>query len=451
MKELDLLEGKILPTMLRLAAPLMGTAFIQLFYSLTDMAWIGRISTEAVAAAGVGGFLLWLASSFVMVPRIGLSILTAQFYGRRDRNKVKLVINNGVWMGLIMGILYGLFLYFFRDPLIQFYRLEGPVNALAEDYLVIIAMGMPIFFINPVLSGAYNSLGNSRTPFRINAIGLATNIIGDPLLIFGLGPFPELGIRGAALATVSAQVIILFCFIFVIVKSQDLVYHSKLLSFTYRKGIFADTFKLGLPAALQSAFHASISIILNRYVSVYGAIALAVTSIGSNIESISWVTTEGFANAITAFSGQNYGAGLSSRMEEIFHTSMKSVGTIGILATVILITFRNHLYKLFVPGDMEAIALGASYLFILGLSQFFMSIEIGSTGFLNGLGETRLPALINTLLNISRIPLSLILMPSLGSAGVWWAMTLSSVVKGILLYILARCRLNKLGLSKKML
>ena len=183
--------------------------------------------------------------------------------------------------------------------------------------------------------------------------------------------------------------------------------------------------------------------------SVYGAIALAVTSIGSNIESISWVTTEGFASAITAFSGQNFGAGLSSRIEKIFYTSMKSVGTIGILATVILITFRNHLYKLFVPGDMEAIALGASYLFILGLSQFFMSIEIGSTGFLNGLGETRLPALINTLLNISRIPLSLILMPSLGPAGVWWAMTLSSVVKGILLYILARCRLNKLGLSKK--
>ena len=164
-----------------------------------------------------------------MVPRIGLSILTAQFYGRRDRDQVKLAINNGVWMGLIMGVLYGLFLYFFRAPLIHFYRLEGPVNALAEDYLVIIAIGMPIFFINPVLSGAYNSLGNSRTPFRINAIGLVTNIIGDPLLIFGLGPFPELGIKGAALATVTAQVIILICFIFVIVKSQDLVYHSCLL------------------------------------------------------------------------------------------------------------------------------------------------------------------------------------------------------------------------------
>lgn len=443
MKQLDLLNGKILPTMIRLAAPLMATAFIQMFYTLTDMAWIGRISTEAVAAAGVVGFLLWIASSLAFIPDIGLSILTAQYYGRKNFDQVKSTINNGVWMAALIGVLYGIFLYIFREPLINFYQLDPHVNLLAEAYLIPICIGMPLFFINPVLSGAYNSLGNSRTPFRINAIGLITNIVGDPILIFGLGPFPEMGIRGAAIATVFAQVVIFLCFITVIVKSRDVVYHSHLLKFSYDKKIFRETFKLGFPASMQSAFHALISMVLNRYVAFYGATALAVASIGSNIESISWMTTEGFSSAITAFTGQNFGADLFNRLKAIFHTSMQAVGAIGIFATFVLIAFRNQLFQIFVPGDSEAIALGAVYLFIVGLSQFFASIEIGASGFLNGLSDTRTPAAITTFFNIMSIPLSWLFMPSLGPAGIWSAMSLTSVFKGVILYVLSRLRLRK--------
>src|SRR5699024_4948419 len=178
MKQLNLLEGKIFPTMIRLAAPLMGTAFIQMFDTLTDMASIGRISTEAVAAAGVVGFLMWIGSSITLIPRVGSSVLTAQYYGRHNYDTAKQVINNGSWLAVFMGIIYGTFLIVFRAPLISFYQLSTEVNVLAEQYLAIIAIGMPLFFINPVLSGLYNSLGNSRTPFRINSVGFVMNIIG---------------------------------------------------------------------------------------------------------------------------------------------------------------------------------------------------------------------------------------------------------------------------------
>lgn len=444
MKQLDLLNGKILPTMLRLATPLMATAFMQMLYTLTDMAWIGRISTEAVAAAGVVGFLMWIASSLALVPRVGLSILTAQFYGNKQIDDVKLTINNGVWLGVLMGIVYGALLIIFRGPLIHFYQLEPVVNQLAEEYLVIISIGMFLFFINPVLSGAYNSLGNSRTPFRINAIGLVVNIIGDPILIFGLGPFPEMGIGGAAVATVFAQFIVLLCFIFVIFRSHDLLYHSQIWKFKADRFMLMDITKLGFPVALQSSIHALISIVLNRYVAIYGAIAVAVTSIGSNIESISWMTTEGFASAITAITAQNYGAKKYQRIISIFYTSLKAVGTIGMIATVILIGFRYDLFHLFVPDDPEAIALGAVYLLIFGLSQFFMSVEIGLSGFLNGISDTRTPALLNTLFNILRIPFSLLFMPRFGVAGIWLAMSMSSVFKGIIIYILSRFRLKRI-------
>lgn len=444
MKQLDLLEGKILPTMLRLATPLMATAFIQMVYTLTDMAWIGRISTEAVAAAGVVGFLMWIASSFTLIPRVGLSVLTAQYYGKKDYEQAKRAINNGTWLAIILGVIYGALLIVFRNPLIQFYQLEQSVNILAEQYLIIICLGMPLFFINPVLSGAYNSLGNSRTPFRINSVGLVMNIIGDPILIFGLGPFPALGIGGAAIATVFAQLVVLLCFIGVIVRSRDFIYYSKLWTFKPTKALLIDITKLGFPVSLQSNIHAFISIILNRYIASYGAMALAVASIGTNIESISWMSTEGFASAITAFAAQNFGAKYYERIHSIFFTSIRAVGIIGIFATGVLLGFRYDLFRLFVPNDQAAITLGATYLFIFGLSQFFMSVEIGASGFLNGISDTRTPALINTLFNILRIPMAWLFMPSMGVAGIWLGMSLSTVLKGIILYILSRIRLKNI-------
>ena len=222
MKQLDLLHGKIMPTMIRFGAPLMGTAFIQMAYNLTDIAWIGRIGTDAVAAAGQVGFLMWIGSSFALIPRVGMSVLAAQYYGAGDRDRAQLSINNGLWLSLLMGLTYGGLLLLFKDELIQFYQLDDVVNRLTEQYLVIIALGMPLFFINPVLSGAYNSLGNSRLPFRVNTLGLLINIIGDPFFIFGWGPFPALGIQGAAIATVFAQCIVFGCFAYVIARSDDL-------------------------------------------------------------------------------------------------------------------------------------------------------------------------------------------------------------------------------------
>lgn len=444
MKQLDLLNGKILPTMLSLATPLMATAFIQMFYTLTDMAWIGRISTEAVAAAGVVGFLMWIASSLALIPRVGLSVLTAQFYGNKQVEDVKLTINNGFWMGILIGLIYGLLLIIFREPLINFYQLEAIVNQLAIEYLVVIAAGMVLFFINPVLSGAYNALGNSRTPFRINAIGLLANIVGDPILIFGLGPFPAMGIRGAAIATVFSQLIVFLCFILVIYRSHDILYHSKLWLIKFDSYLFKNIFVLGFPVALQSSIHALISIILNRYVAIYGAVAVAVTSIGSNIESISWMTTEGFASAITAMTAQNYGGRRYPRLISIYYSSLSAVATIGFFATLVLIVFRYDLFQLFLPGDAAAVQLGAVYLYIFGLSQLFMCVEIGLTGFLNGISDTRTPALINTLLNLLRIPMALLFMTRFNVAGIWIAMSLSSVFKGIILYVLSRVRLQKI-------
>lgn len=444
MKRLDLLNGKILKTMLHLSTPLMLTAFIQMAYTLTDVAWIGRLSTEAVAAAGQVGFAVWVAQSLMLIPRIGMSVLASQSYGAHDEAGVRAYINNGVWLSIVMGLIFGALLLIFKDPFINFFRLDASVNQLTEDYLIVMALGIVLFFLNPVLSGAYNSLGNSKTPFAVNAIGLIVNIVMDPLLIFGWGPVPAMGIRGAAIATIFSQFVVLCLFIYTIYRQGDLLGQSDLHVWRFDGPKLFQMMKIGVPPSVQSNTHALVSLLLNRYVAAYGALPLAVTSVGSNIESISWMTTEGFAVAITAMVGQNFGAKLYERVQAIYKTTVRSLLTIGIVATSVLIIFRYHLFQVFIPGDSEAIRLGAIYLFVFGLSQLLMSFEIGGSGFLNGLGETQAPATVNTVFNLMRLPLAWLLMPSLGVIGVWWAMSISTMLKGMLIYILGHYRWNKI-------
>ncbi len=433
MRNVDLREGKITTVLTKLALPIMGTSFMQMVYSLTDMMWLGRLSTIAVAAAGTVGFFLWLGFSLVLISQIGVSVGVAQAYGRDDIVDAREYISNGIKLDIFIAIIYSVFLFTFRHQVIGFFNLDNQeaVN-MAIQYLVIISGGLIFHFINPIFSAVFNSSGNSVTPFKVTAIGLIANIILDPLLIFGVGPFPNLGIRGAAIATVAAQVIVTVVFL-IITRKNALFLNLNILKLP-KKEYIMKILKLGVPASIQSAAHAIISMILTRILARWGATPVAVGSIGSQIESLSWMSAEGFSQAIAAFTGQNFGAKNFGRVKDGYYKGLQIVGTIGIAVSILLIFGGQFIFKIFTPEDTKAIELGIIYLQILGLSQFFITIEIGSAGAFNGIGKTHIPATTGIVLNGLRIPMAIFLSStSLGLTGVWWSMSISSILKGIVL------------------
>lgn len=444
-KELNLIEGKIVGTLTKLALPIMGTSFIQMAYNLTDIMWLGRLSTEAVAAAGTAGFFMWFGAALVMISQIGVGVGVAHAIGRNDLDDAKKYISNGFQLDFFIAIIYSIILFTFRHSIIGFFNLDDPhVVNMAIDYLVIIAIGIVFHFLNPIFSTTLNSSGNSVAPFKVNTMGLVANMILDPVLIFGFGPIPALGIKGAALATILAQLFVTLIFIIIGKLNETIYSHVKLIvkpDLNYINNIV----KLGFPPFIQMGLHASISMVLTKIVAGFGAIPVAVQSIGSQIESISWMTSEGFSSAISAFIGQNYGAKKYDRIKEGYYRGMEILGSIGILATFLLIFAAEPLFKLFTPNDPIAISEGIRYLRILGISQFFMCIEIGSAGAFNGLGKTLPPAITGATLNASRIPIAIFLskFTTLGLLGVWWSISFTSILKGIILsawfiYILKR-------------
>lgn len=441
-KSIDLTKDNIRKSLIILSIPLTLTAFVQIAYTLVDMVWIGRIGSNAVAAVGVSYFLAWIAEALSLIAKIGGGVYAAQAYGRKDKKLTSLILQNGYFQGFITSIIYISLILTFKTYIIDFYKLGKEVSNFANQYLSITTLGYLFVFLNPIFSQAFYSIGESLTPFKINTIGLVLNIILDPLFIFGLGPIPPMGIRGAAIATVTGQATVFLIFLFVMRRKEGVIKNS-LENFTLSTKWQKRIFKLGLPVSFINGIHAIITIVLNKLMAGFGPKPVAVYSIGSQLESISWKTTEGCQSVVQSLIAQNYGAGLVDRVKKGVKESLKLVGTIGLIATIILFCFRNSLFKVFVPGDIETINLGAKYLAILSASQLMMSLEIGSTGVFQGLSDTRTPSAISVIFNAARIPISFLLIPYFGVLGIWLSMTITSIIKGILSLFLLRKKMKK--------
>lgn len=431
---IDLTEGKIIDKLIKLALPIMGTSFIQMAYNMVDMIWVGKAGSSDVAAVGTAGFFPWLAMAFVAISRVGGEVQVAQSMGKNDAEETKSYIKAAIEVNIILSLIYTLVLLIFKDSLIGFFNLgDANVISMSKKYLVIVALGMIFYFINPIFTAIFNGMGNSKDPFRINTVGLITNIILDPLLILGIGPFPKLGVEGAAIATVFSQFIVTMCFIVMIMKRNNEYFKVKLfrkISLEYYKSLC----KLGMPVAIQSGMFTIFSMLLGVIVASWGSVAIAAQKVGSQIEAISWMTADGIAVALSSFVGQNYGATKYDRINKGFKITLGIATVLGIITTSILIFAGKQIFTIFI-NEADAIKEGASYLKILGYSQLFMCVEIITAGAFKGIGRTYIPSIILTVLTGARVPMAYFLSRPelLGLSGVWWSISISSILKGILM------------------
>lgn len=440
-RNIDLTNGDILKTLTRLAVPIMGTSFVQMAYNLTDMFWVGKAGSDSVAAVGTAGFFTWFAMSLILLSKIGAEVFVAQNLGRRDAEGARSYAVSAVQLNIVLALGYGLLLVVFRGPLIAFFNLGAQnVIEMAMAYLMIVGAGMLFTFINPVFTGIFNGAGNSKTPFIINFVGLGLNMVLDPLLILGVGPFPEMGVVGAATATVVSQLVVTVIFIIIMGMEQELYYKINIFTRPQMDRIRL-ILKIGVPVALQSGLFSLIAMVIARIIAIYGPAAIAVQKVGSQIESLSWMTASGFSTAIGAFVGQNYGARKFDRIIKGYRSGLAVMSFIGILATVLLFAFAGPLFGIFIR-EPETLIMGIAYLQILALSQWFMTLEISTQGAFNGLGRTLYPSVVGIVFNLLRIPAAYYLSQytSLGLNGIWWAISISSVFKGVILYGIFRVK-----------
>ncbi|BDX38847.1 MATE family efflux transporter [Tenuifilaceae bacterium CYCD] len=430
----DFTQGNIGKQIINLALPIMGTAFIQMAYNMTDILWIGHVGSGAAAAVGAAGFFLWLANAFVYTTKVGAEVTIAQSLGSGDGHMALRYARHALFIAIIMGIAYGLFVFTFSSNLVAFFHLGNEaVNSDMEAYLKIVAPGMLFSFLNPTYSGMYNGSGLSRIPFNANAIGLIINIILDPLLIYGIGPFPRMEVEGAAYATLISQGVVTAIF-YLYSRSMKSPFRDMLTGFKPDRALFGRIFRIGIPVSAQSGLFAVFAMILARIAGGWGPIGVAVQSVGAQIEAISWMTASGFSTALSSFVGQNYGAKNFKRIRLGYYRTLGITLSIGLVTSLLFIVFGEYIFGFFIP-EPSAMAEGGLYLRILGYSQLLMILEITTAGAFNGMGKTLPPSITGIVLNGLRIPMALGLSAAIGLSGVWWSITISSWLKGIVLFV----------------
>lgn len=426
----NLTEGAISKQLFILAMPIVGTSFIQMAYSITDMAWVGRLGSEAVAAIGAVGILTWMTNSISYLNKVGAEVSVGQSIGAQNADDAKGFASHNLTIALIISLCWGLGLFVLAQPIIDFYKLDEPIALNAIEYLRIVSTAFPFIFLSAAFTGIHNASGLSKIPFYISGAGLLLNMILDPLFIFVF----HMGTAGAAWATWISQAVVCGLFVYQL-KCRNRLFGGFRFFVPLQKRYSTRIFQIGLPVALLNTFFAIINLFMARTASTYGGhIGLMTLTAGGQMEAIAWNTSQGFSTALSAFTAQNYAAQKKERILTAYHTTLKMTTTIGLLCTFLFVFFGSDVFSLIVPKQ-AAYESGGIFLRIDGYSMIFMMLEITTQGMFYGTGRTVPPAIISISANTLRIPMAMALAATgLGIIGVWWAISISSILKGIVAF-----------------
>lgn len=439
----DLTRGSIESHLFRLSLPLLASSLIQMLYSFVDMAWLGRLSDESVAASGAASVFFWLASSITLITKVGAEVTVAHSIGRADRQDASAHGRHALQLSLIIGVSLSLIYLLFTNQLIGFYKLSDSVHHSAVHYLRIVSCGLPAYFMSLAITGIYNATGNPQVPFYAATSGLILNMLLDPIFIFML----DLGIAGAAWATIISQTFVFILFIFLLYHKDKLLPDLGLWQKMKRSHTLR-ILKIGGPVGLMNSLYALINMSLGRFASITGGhLGVLTLTVGGQLEGICWNTAQSFSTALSTFVSQNYGAQQRDRVFRGLSVTWFFSTLVGVLGFFLYFFWGKGLFGLIVP-EPQAIAMGAVYLKITAFSQIFSMTEVTFQGFFFGLNRSVPPSLISIGGNLLRLPLALILLPIFGDITIlWWVICGTSILKGILAfayYLLQRHRIRLL-------
>lgn len=427
----NLTEGPILRQLFILAMPIMATSFIQIAYSLMDMAWVGRLGSEAIAAVGSVGILTWMTNSLALLNKVGSEVSVGQAIGMKDSKASYDFATHNLTLSFIISMIWAFVLFTFASPIINIYELDTHISADAVSYLRIVSTAFPFVFMSAAFTGIFNAAGRSKIPFTINGIGLSINMVLDPLFIFVF----DWQTDGAAWATWIAQASVFTLFVYQL-KCKYTLWENFRIFGKLKKMYTWRIIKIGLPVATLNALFAFVNMFLGRTASTVGGhLGLMAMTTGGQIQAITWNTSQGFSTALSAFVAQNYAAQKISRVTKALQSTLLMTLIFGSICSLLFIFCGNNIFAIFVP-EKEAYEAGGLALRIDGYSQLFMMLEITIQGVFYGMGRTIPPAITSITCNYLRIPMALLFVSfGWGLAGIWWSISITSILKGIIILI----------------
>lgn len=422
--------GSIDRAILHLGLPAALAALLQAGFLVVDTFWLGRLGPVALAAASTAGFVMWLAQTLGDGLAMGSGAILAQAVGAGEPAAARRAAETGLALALwgsLLVLAAGLALL---GPVFTFMRTAPEVTAAGTGYLRIILLGLPAYFAFSWAAAAFRAAGDAATPLKLLGVAAAVNLVLDPLLIFGLGPAPRLGVQGAAVATVASWAAGAAGGWWMLAR---LALRPALASVRRVPPEGRRALVVGLPLAAEGALFSLVYILLTRITTGFGTGAVAALGVGHKLEVLNYFVCAGMGAAATTLVGQSLGAGDPLRARRAaWRALFLTILPVGAV-TVVLVAFPAQAVAVF-SRDPAVLAAGVLYVLLVGLSQPFMAGEVVLLGAFTGAHRTTVPAVIEIGLTALRVPLAAALAAAgWGVESVWFAIASTTLAKGTVL------------------
>lgn len=437
----EILSGPAVSTMTRIGLPAVLGSLLFTLYNLADAFWIGRLpagsGTEAMAGIQVSWPIIWFLISFISgFAGAAASALVAQYIGAGKPTEANLALNQLFSLSLGTSVLFAGLGYVCSPPLLRLLVGKTGVAEAAALYIKIIFLGLPTMVLPGLFYSALAATGDTLTPLLVMGSGTLLNMILDPPLVLGWGRIPQMGIVGAAYATVAAQGFSALLFLLLLLRGKGTL---KLVWGQLRPRLawMAKGLRIGVPAALGQSSMAFGFVVMTAVIGRLpdATTALAGYGIGDRILGMLFILTDGLGVGLTTMVGQALGAGKFTRARELVRKGITLLVVLLAVEAAFLWPLRKALVAMFMPNRPDVITMGAGFIGAFAVSMPFLGTFFAALSIYRGAGHN-LPTMLLGLLRlwVLRIPLSWLFgfALGLGANGVWWGMSLSNVVSGFI-------------------
>ncbi len=430
-----LTRGPISLALFTLAWPVVLSNLLQTVYNIADTYWVGGLGSEAVAAISLGFPIIFLFISLGGGLVIAGTTLVAQNVGAgRDKTADYIASQTLGFVGMVSIVLAALG-YFFSAAVVELLGPEPEVIPTAVAYLKTWFVGVPFVFGFFVFQALVRGSGDTMSPMRLMVASTLLNIVLDPFLIYGWGPFPAMGVPGAAVATVLSRALAAGFGLYLLFKGT-VGLRVKLEHMWPRLDTVKSVLLIGTPAAIEQSSRAVGMTVMTAVVTAYGTPALAAYGIGNRVVSLIFMPSMGVAEATTAMVGQNLGAGIPKRAERVAWIGAGSMFALLSFLGIFVYAGAHYVGRVFLPpGEVVALAHTSAYLRTIAFGFGFIGAMNVVNGAFRGAGKTMV-AMSFSLISLLglRVPFAYFLAghTGLGTHGLWWGVLLSNVIGGII-------------------
>ena len=430
-------EKKVLPLVLSMSLPMVISMGVNSLYNIVDSYFVAKMSEDAMTALALVYPVQNIITAIAVGFGIGTNAVISYFLGARQQEDADRATTQGMLFNLLHGILLAVICIGVMPAFLRMFSSDEKVISLALIYAERAFIFAPVIAAGVAFEKIFQSVGRMKVSMFCMMCGFVANIILDPMMIFGIGIFPEMGIAGAAYATDIGQAITLIAYlVFYVARPIPVKIRKKYLK--PDRSITAKLYGIGIPAALNIALPSFLISALNGILAGFSGSYVLVLGVYYKLQTFIYLTGNGIVQGIRPLVGYNYGAGEHGRVREIYRTAIRLTAVVMLVGTVLSWTIPGQLIGMF-TSNADTIRIGIQALHIVSLGFIVSAVSVTTCGFLEGMGKGTSSLCISfSRYIVVMIPAAFLLSRFMGANGVWTAFAVTEFITAVYAYCVYR-------------